>query len=369
MSVNNIGGNIGGIGDVRGVQGPDNADISDKRLSLADRTTLVMLEKASVLEGQVNAYIDRVHEQNQKLKQLGEIQSKLRNMQSTTNTVDSPTWTADHSATPKQINLDNGYSIEIPGKGQSWTIRDANGNETRIWGDPHVSEGDVEGDRNWDFQEDATFVLGDGTKIHVAVKDLGGVDGVVTDSLTITKGNQSIEITGIAENDPQIGNPELRGAELDRATNDGHVFTMGDQADDWVHAQGDTTKEIASDGWVNVTEELGAIESEGVAGVTDGIGDPDDGNINNVLTDSDLALLRELGVEVFDQSNLGSLTPTELKNLDASINAAKDTMTSISQLEMVKLQSYNGKYEQTNALASQVMKTQYQEAKSIIRNI
>lgn len=366
MSINNVGGNIGGTGGIQGLSG---FDLNTEGLSIADRTALVMLEKSTLLEGQLNDYVNRVHEQNEKLKTLGEIQSKLRNMQTTTNTVDSPTWTVDHNASPKQIDLDNGHSLLIHGEHKDWSIRDANGNETRIWGDPHVTEGDTQVEKSWDFQENATFVLGDGTKIHVDVKDIGA-EGVVTDKLTITKGNQSIEVTDIAINQPQIGNPELMGAELDQATNDGHVFKMGDQADDWVHMQGDAGREIGADGWENVTEGMGAIDHEGsVMGATDGIGGPSGSNINSVLSQDELALLSELGINIFDSSNLGMMSPIEIQNLDATIKSSKESLTSISQIDMVKLQSLNGKYEQTNALASQIMKTQYQEVKSIIRNI
>ncbi|MCY4178109.1 MAG: DUF1521 domain-containing protein [Endozoicomonadaceae bacterium] len=375
MSINNVNGNIGGVA---GAQGITSTETTTGKLSVADRVALVMLEKSEILQGQLESYINQVSEKNEKLKQLGEIQSKLRNMGNTTNTVDSPTWTADHSASPKQIDLDNGYSILIHGESQAWTIQDANGNETKIWGDPHVNEGDKAGEKNWDFHEDATFVLDDGTKIHVTVKDIGE-QGLVTDKLTITKGNQSLEVSDIAIDAPQVGNPELRGGELDQATNDGYVFMMGDQADDWIHMQGDTSREIGSDGWENITTG-GAVQHEGGSDMTGGgiITAPDAGpgtgpgssnDINNTLTASDLALLKELGVEIFDSSGTGQLSPTEIQNLNMTIKSAQESLTSVSQIDMVKLQAANSKYEQTNALASQVMKSQFQETKSIIRNI
>ncbi len=47
----------------------------------------------------------------------------------------------------------------------------------------------------------------------------------------------------------------------------------------------------------------------------------------------------------------------------------KDSLSSVSQTEMLKLQSLNGKFEQTNSLASQIMKSLFNQAKEMIRNI
>ena len=116
-----------------------------------------------------------------------------------------------------------------------------------------------------------------------------------TDSLTITRGNQAIQVTGIAENDPQIGEPNLNGARLDAETNDGHVFMMGDAADDWVHVQGDNREVGIARGRDNdVTSALGAISYEHSAG-TDSRN-----NLNNVLTEDDRNLLKKLGINIFD---------------------------------------------------------------------
>lgn len=356
MSINNTGG----IGGINSAQGLNNVDSSNANVSIADATMLVMFERAEILENQIRDQIQNVHDKNTKLQQLSDIQAKLRNMESNTTTVDAATWTVDQNASPREIALDNGYTLTIPGENEEWTISDANGNETRIWGDPHVSEGDQDGSRNWDFQEDASFVLGDGTKITVGTTEKYG--GKVTDTLTITKGNQSLEVSNMAANDPQIGAPGLDGAELDAATNDGHVFMMGDEADDWTYQQGGG-REISGDGWENITGDVGAIEHE------QGMGVDDQSNINNVLTQEELALLDELGINIYDNSNLGALSPTEIESLNESIKSSKDSLTSMSQLEMVKLQSYNSKFEQTNSLSSQVMKSQYGQAKEIIRNI
>ena len=348
------GANIGGIQQT-GLQG---VDLQDKSLSIADLNMIVMLEKSEILDKQIRDQIGVVHKKNEQMKALNDLQARLMNHKSTTTAVSESSWTVDHNASPKEIALDNGYKIQIHGNSEKWSIVDAAGNKTDIWGDPHVTEGDRDGSISWDFQQDATFVLDDGTKITCKCKDKGRDDkAVFSDELIITKANQSIHVTGIADNDPQIGQPSLDGASLDAETNDGYVFRMGDQVDDWMYKGEEIVGEFR-----NVTTD-GAITHEEI------LASDSDSRIDSLLTDADRALLDELGITVYDASGMGVLTPDEIDNLSAQIKSNKESLTSMSQLDMVQLQSLTGKYEQTNSLASQVLKQQYGQAKEIIRNI
>ena len=135
-------------------------------------------------------------------------------------------WEVDNEN--KTIKLDNGYELEFSNERQEWTLTDEEGNVVRVWGDPHVDE-NGDGSTDWDFKQDSTFVLDDGTKITVGTKDIGRDDGMtVSDTLTITRGDQAIEVTGIADNNVQISEVMNNGQELDAATNDGFVFFEGD---------------------------------------------------------------------------------------------------------------------------------------------
>src|SRR3712207_7111164 len=40
-----------------------------------------------------------------------------------------------------------------------WKITGPDGKTTRVWGDPHVDEGDREGNNDWEFKRNSTFVL------------------------------------------------------------------------------------------------------------------------------------------------------------------------------------------------------------------
>lgn len=142
------------------------------------------------------------------------------------------TWEVDQEN--KEIKLDNGYTLKFSNDRQEWVLTDADGKELKVWGDPHVVEGD--GDL-WDFQHDSTFVLEDGTKITVGTKDIGNAF-TVTDTVTITKGDQAIEVTGVAENNVQISDVQTNGEQLDADTNDGYIFLEGEAGgqggvDDW----------------------------------------------------------------------------------------------------------------------------------------
>ncbi|WP_211824395.1 DUF1521 domain-containing protein [Kistimonas asteriae] len=348
------GQNIGSTGGIQGVDLKGIGEASGEKLSLADLMMQTMLDRSEMLDQQIRNQAALVKSQNDQIKQLNQIYSKLANHKTQTETVSKPTWTVDHEKDPKEIALDNGNKIVIHGNSEAWSIVDANGNSTKIWGDPHVSEGDRNG--YWDFQSDGTFMLDDGTKIQVKTTAKDRKDGnVYTDSLTITKGNQSIEVTGIADNKPQIGEPALNGAMLDQATNDGHVFKMGDQADDWVY-EGSELK-LGS----KITEERQHEEASAI--------DESSNVYNQVLTPEDAKLLEEVGVTVYDASGTGLLTPEEIANLQTQIKDMRDSVSSISNIELTKLDSYNKKYTQSLDLASTFMKSQYDQAKNIIRNI
>ena len=68
-------------------------------------------------------------------------------------------------------------------------------------------------------------------------------------------------------------------------------------------------------------------------------------------------------------SGAGVLTPTEINNLRESIKSTKGSMTSISQLKLVELQSRNSKLEQSNAVNSPGYESTVWPGKEIIRNI
>ncbi len=138
------------------------------------------------------------------------------------------TWAVNQQ--DKTIHLDNGYILSFEGQHQAWSITDPQGNKSRIWGDPHVQESD---NGKWDFKEQTTFKLDDGTKITVKTKPWGNGSMTVSDELFITKGDQAITVKGIADNNVQISDVGMNGRELDRMVNDGYLVKEMGGVDDW----------------------------------------------------------------------------------------------------------------------------------------
>ncbi len=84
------------------------------------------------------------------------------------------------------ITTPGGYTVFNDGNHQ-WRVAEPDGTQHRIWGDPHVDEGN-DGTSDWSFDTDASFVLGDGTKIFCdtdKVSTYGGKDVTTSDMLKI----------------------------------------------------------------------------------------------------------------------------------------------------------------------------------------
>ena len=126
------------------------------------------------------------------------------------------------------ITTPGGYKIE-PMSQFEWKITGPDGKETRVWGDPHVAEGDG---GKWDFKRNSTFVLGDGTKINVTTAPYGSDGMTVTSKLEIISGNDRVEVTDIDKGKGKIGTVTQDGyAHANSFTGD--VFVMGRESDDW----------------------------------------------------------------------------------------------------------------------------------------
>ncbi len=99
------------------------------------------------------------------------------------------------------VTTAGGYKIIPEGKDSAFKIMGPDGKElTRVWGDPHVKEGDG---TKWDFTKDSNFVLPDGTRIGVDTTSQTGKS--VTQGLDIANGNDRIQMTGINSDKPQTG--------------------------------------------------------------------------------------------------------------------------------------------------------------------
>jgi hypothetical protein len=125
------------------------------------------------------------------------------------------------------VTTPGGYKIEMLSQ-YEWKITGPDGKETRVWGDPHVDEGDG---GKWDFKRDSTFVLGDGTRINVNTVPYG--DMTVTGSLEIISGNDRVLVSDIDKGKGKIGTVTQDGYQHANSFGDKDVFVMGRETDDW----------------------------------------------------------------------------------------------------------------------------------------
>ena len=104
----------------------------------------------------------------------------------------------------------------------SLSVRDnINGESFNVWGDPHITTD--KGDSTSFQHAPATFLLPDGTKITVDPTQ-GNGDANYINNVTITKGNDAVEMAGFRGNLQTQALPG-EGNYLDNATPDGTVIT------------------------------------------------------------------------------------------------------------------------------------------------
>lgn len=126
------------------------------------------------------------------------------------------------------ITTPGGYKISVNGDCE-WTITTPEGKTTKIWGDPHVAEGDG---GKWDFHDNSVFVLPDGTKIYATTGDSGN-GATVTTGLTVSTGNEHVSVSGVNKGNPEIGQVTSGAFMPSSGFNVNDVFVMGGDGDDW----------------------------------------------------------------------------------------------------------------------------------------
>jgi hypothetical protein len=126
------------------------------------------------------------------------------------------------------VTTPGGYKIESTEK-FGFTITGPDGKSTRVWGDPHVAEGDG---GKWDFKRDSTFMLGDGTRVNVTTAPYGN-GMTVTSGLEIISGNDRVKISDIDQGKGKTGKVTQDGFQHANSFGGKDVFVMGKETDDW----------------------------------------------------------------------------------------------------------------------------------------
>lgn len=132
------------------------------------------------------------------------------------------------------VDLGDGYTMQINEQNSEIVIRDADGNATRIWGDPHVH---VNGQHIGDFYGTTTFELKNGTKITINTEPWGNnPNAYVASQVVVTRGSQALVIDGVSQN--QFGDVKVtmggNGYALDAAHDDGLVVNERADGKGWI---------------------------------------------------------------------------------------------------------------------------------------
>jgi uncharacterized protein YidB (DUF937 family) len=151
-------------------------------------------------------------------------------------------WSHEVNNGQATIRLGDKYTITAKEDGSEVILKNnETGAETKIWGDPHVDVGN-NGSNDFDFKKDLTFQLDDGTKISIGTVDAGN-GTTLASSLTITNGDNAIQVTGLGGNNDGANNLKVvqsnAGETLDDLTADGSI-TLFEDGDRWLTAQGDS---------------------------------------------------------------------------------------------------------------------------------
>lgn len=128
-------------------------------------------------------------------------------------------WSVEQKNGEATIKLGKDYTINVKEDGSSIKVtNNCTGQTTEISGDPHFR-----GKNNFDFKDGLTLKLDNGAKLTIGTTPAGNGTTLAT-SLTITQGNQAIQVSGIAQGNTDGAlrvEQSFDGRRVDRQTPDG----------------------------------------------------------------------------------------------------------------------------------------------------
>lgn len=161
-------------------------------------------------------------------------------------------WSVQNADGQSTIKLGDKYTITANEADSSWIVKnEETGQETKIHGDPHVDLNN-DGSNDFDFKNDMTWQLDDGTKITVNTVDAGN-GTTLSSGLTITNGDNAIEVTGLASGDTDgklTVSQSMNGEEVDEAMDDGGL-TIEEAGSGWTEIG---TGDVVDQNLINAAE-------------------------------------------------------------------------------------------------------------------
>ena len=364
---------------VNGVGGSSSINVIDPAaLSQQDFISAVYLERGNMLDAEVRRLAQDIETSNQLLTTVNTLIGKANVSEFGTTTYDAPTWNVNGN----NIVLDNGYGMAIQSDGQggtTFTMLDAAGNQLIYQNQTLVP---VPAGQTVDaiqagipVMNDMTLVLDDGTEITFQTgtpgtafnsQDLsGGLADIST--ITITRGNQGMTVTGVDTGSPVINAATLDGTTLDAASNDGYVLLESGGLHSWEYDGvnvGNMTQTDPNDPAQQVSGYFArkvAFEAEFANEFAGG---------SPILTQEEMNILsNQLKITYTDASGTGNLTPEEWGALKVSLEAAKDNLNGSNQLQTVQLQRALTTHNQNFDAMSNAQSRIYSLLKDMINNI
>jgi hypothetical protein len=130
------------------------------------------------------------------------------------------------------------YTLDFNKSDSSMTMRNkSTGDTTKVWGDPHIDLHDGTANKTSGmFNGPMTFNLPDSTKVTVSTKSGGNASVSYADQVTITRGNQAYQVSGLSEknSNPLTVQRSRDGRALDAQTPDGYSLVANRNGSGWI---------------------------------------------------------------------------------------------------------------------------------------
>ncbi|MGY0217331.1 DUF1521 domain-containing protein [Endozoicomonadaceae bacterium StTr2] len=330
---------------------------------------IVNIKRHNLIHSNLQSQIGAFQQMNAKMEKLGQLQASLSEASLQTPEFTETTWSSakadngDH-----KIDLGDGYKITVKNNDDAhWILEDADGNQTKIWGDPHVNYGNDSTKRDADFKGTITIMLDNGTKITVDTipaaeagrPDLG--DQTFSEKLTITQANQVMVVDNIMSGagTPTITGPSLQNArQIDDQTNDGVILREGDQG---------------VGHFVDVTGQ----KVTGYFAQTTVINEHKDQHDDPVVNVEMLDFARSIGIDTtFTDPTTGQkvesdgfMTKDQIKIFKERVKGKQESFGNVTQLQTVKIQSWFNKLNQSIEMASNVESKSHNSKNTLIGNL
>ena len=352
--------------------------IEPTQISQQDFVSAVYVERGNMLDAEVRRIVQGIETSNQLLSSVNTLIGKANVSEYGSDPYTATTWTQNGNS----VVLDNGYglSIQPDGNGQSsFTLLDAEGNQLIYQNQtliPVPSGQTVDVIQNGiPVMNDMTMILDDGTEISFQTgtpgtaynsADLSGGLADIT-SITITRDNQGMTITGVDTATPTINAPSLNGETLDTASNDGYVLLESGGLHSWEYdgaKVGSMTQTDPNDPNLEVSGYFARKVAFEAQYANEYAG------ASPALTQAEIDIItKQLKINYTDASGTGNLTPEEWGALKKHLESAKDNLTSSNQLQTVQLQRALTTYNQNYDAMSNAQSRIYSLLKDVINNV